>query len=366
MGFESGSISYRMFYLPKGLPKNAVELFAKYAAPPIDTLSDGEINGWVTGRHLLDRKITDDSAYYAGFLRLSLMHAVRKVPEALLRAECKMEELAQLAASGAERLSQSARSDIRRSVTNRLQPQMPPTLKGIGMVHDTVNEVMYATALSEKQLDAFQIYFTQTVGYGPIPVVPETAAMKRKQARIKDWMPSSFSPEAEDDEVNNLPGQDFLTWLWFFAEARGGMIKLGDLGDVAIMVEGPLMFTMEGSGAHETVLRRGEPLLSGEAKTALLGGKKLRRSKLTLARGDQAWSCTFDADQFVIRGLKLPEGEKLDAISRFQERMNLLNTFNEALLRCYDRFIDERSTPASWKSTIKDMHAWVNNRKTRR
>src|SRR5690242_11162172 len=108
-----------MFYVPRGLPDDAVQKFAKHAAPPIESLGDGEINGWVSGRHLLDRKINRDNAYYGGFLRLTLMQAERKIPEPLLRAESKMEEIAQLQASGEERLTQATRSDIRRSVTAR-------------------------------------------------------------------------------------------------------------------------------------------------------------------------------------------------------------------------------------------------------
>ena len=366
MGFESGSVSCRMLVLPRPLPRNAIEQFAKHAAPPIDTLSDGEINGWVSGRHLLDRKITEENAMYAGFLRLTLMKAEKKIPESLLRAECKIEELAQIAASGVEKLSASARSEIRRSVSARLLPQMPPQLKGIHFVHDAVNDVIYTTALSEKQLDAFQIQFAQAVGFGAIPVIPETAAAQRRKVRIKEWSPASFSPEAEDDEMNHEPGQDFLTWLWFVAEARGGMMKIEDVGDVALMIEGPLTFAMEGSGAHETVLRRGEPLVSTEAKAALMGGKKLKRAKLTLARGDQSWTCTFDAEQFIIRGLKMPEGEKLDAVSKFQERMSLLNTFRAALLGLHDRFVDERQNASAWKKTLAEMKDWVSSRKTRR
>jgi hypothetical protein len=366
MSFESGSVSFRMFYVPRAFPRDAVEKFAAHAAPPIDTLGDGEINGWVSGRHLLDRKITEDNAYYGGFLRLTLMKAEKKIPDSLLRAECKIEELAQLAASGKDHLSQATRGEIRRSVEARLLPQMPPTLKGIPFVYDEKAELLHAAALSDKQLDVFQIFLTQTVGFGLIPVLPETASLKRKQANVKDWRPTSFSPEMEDDEVPESPGRDFLTWLWFVAEARGGMIKAGELGDFAVMIEGPLLFVMEGAGAHETSLRKGEPMLSAEAKTALLSGKKLRRAKITLARNDQSWTCSFDADQFVFRGLKLPEGEKLDAVSRFQERMALLDTFQQAFMGLFDRFVDERRDAKIWKDARADIHKWVSGRKTRR
>lgn len=365
MSFESGSVSFRVLYLPRDLPPDAVERFARYAAPPIDTLGVGEINGWVTGRHLLDRNITPETAYYAGFLRLSLMHAERKIPEPLLRAECKMQELAHMQAEGLDRLSATTRREIRKEITERLLPTMPPVLRGISMLYDATTRLLYTTALSDKQLDAFQIGFSQAMGYGGVPVIPETASLQRRNRSISDWQPISFSPEVEPKDVIHDPGLDFLMWLWFVSEARGGMLKLKDLGDWAVMIEGPLTFVMEGSGAHEIVVRRGEPRLSAEAKASLLSGKKLKRAKLTLARGEESWTCTLDAQSLVVRGLKLPEGEKLDAISKFQERIQLVDLFKEALLSLFDRFATERESK-EWSKTLAEVHEWVQHRKVRK
>ena len=364
MSFEHGSISMRAYFVPRALPRDVVARFASKAAPPLDTLGDAAIHGWVTGRHLLDRNITADTAFLGGFLRLALMQAERKIPEALLRAECRMEELARIQA-GEEKISPTVRREIRRSIEERLLPRMPPTLKGITFIHDAKTDMIYATAMSDKQVDAFQIYFAQTLGFSLIPATPDMIAMKRLQSNVRDWQPASFSPEREDGEVSHDPGLDFLTWLLFVAEARGGMMKIDGVGDIAVMVEGPITFVIEGSGAHEAVLRRGEPLLSAEAKTALLGGKKLRRAKVTLARGDQSWTCTLDAVTLAIRGLKLPEGEKLDPVSKFQERMSLLDHFMQALFGLFDRFVGERTDAKRWPAAQREIHQWVSGRKTR-
>jgi hypothetical protein len=365
MSFESGSASFRMFYVPRGLSRDSVAKFAKRALPPIETLGDGELNGWVGGRHLLDRKITDENAFFGGFMRLTLVQAAKKIPESLLRAECQIEELAQLQASGEDYLKATAKREIRKSVEARLLPQMPPTLKGIPFVFDEAADLLYAGALSEKQLDAFMIFFSEATGNSLAPVTAETAAIRRAKTNVRDWSPTSFSPDVEDELVTHDAGQDFLTWLWFVSEARGGMMKVGTIGSLAVMLEGPLTFTMEGEGAHVAVLRRGEPLLSAEAKTSLLSGKKLKSAKLTLARGDQAWKCSFDST-FCVRSLKLPETEKLDAVSRFQSRLGMIDTFQQGLLGFFDRFAEERADPKAWKKTIEEIHGWVTGRKTRR
>jgi len=364
VGFESGSVSFRLFHLPRPVPEDAVKRFTKHALPALDALGADKMTGWVTGRHLLDRHLTTETAHYGGYLRLALVTAERKIPSALFRAECRMEELAQLAASGQDRLSSRARSDIREQVTGRLLPQMPPQLKAIPFVAEAAGERLWATALSDGQAEDFAMHFNQAAGVNPIPLTPEAAAARR-QIDVRQWDLACFSPEAEGEPVSDRVGHDFLTWFWFIAEARRGLVKLPELGEFGLLIEGPLTFVMEGGGAHEIVLRRGEPRVSAEAKAALLAGKKLKRAKIALARGDEMWTCALDADSFAFRGLKLPQTEQLDAVSRFQDRMRLLETFSDAFYGIFDQFAAERNDAARWPDTLKEIRKWIAGRYSR-
>jgi hypothetical protein len=366
MSFESGSLTFRMFYLSQPLPRDYIDRFAARAAPPITTLGSEPIHGWVTGRHLLDRNITQETAHFAGFLRMTLMRAERKIPESLLRAECRMEELARMQAEGRAEIDRRTRSEIRKEISDRLLPTMPPQLKGMALVHLPKSNTVYAEAVSDKQMDALEASVRETLGFGLIPVSPIYAAAQRLKIDVRDIAPTSFSPDCEDDVVGNSVGQDFLTWLWFYSEARGGMMRVADRGDFGIMIEGPLMFVLEGQGAHEIVLRRGTPELSVEAKIALLSGKKLRRAKLLLARGQDTWQVTLDADLFTFRGLKLPDTEKLEPASRFQSRMASLDTFTGTFLDIYDRFLKERTDAKVWEKTRAEIHRWVSDRTARK
>ncbi len=363
MSFESGSISFRAFFLPQDLPEDAVQRFAAQAAPSLESLRDEPIQGWVGGRHLLDRMITEDNAYYAGHLKLSLMQAERKIPPALLKAEQTMEELAQLQATGKQYLSRKERSEIKAAIIERLLPQMPPQLKGIDVVQSVSERLVYANCLSEKQLDAFQIGFARAQGFSLIPAQPADVALRRKSIDVEDFYPSSFSPTLEDNQVHYIIGEDFLTWLWYLSEAEKGSVPLEGGSEVSVMIEGPLTFHMEGAGAHVAVLRKGEPLSSAEAKTALLVGKKLKVAGLHLVLGDETWSCTLDAGEFVFRGLKLPESEeKLDPISRFQDRILKLDRFMDVFFRLYDEFIARRSRDEEWEEEVKRIRKWVSDR----
>ena len=195
MGFESGAVSFRVFHLPRTMPGDALDLFAENAIPPVDTVSHGELRGWASGRHLLERNITEDTSVYGGYLHLNLVSAERKIPKSLLQAECRMEELAHMAANGTDYLARSTKSEIRRTVEERLLPQMPPQLKGIPMLHDRSTQRLYAGALPVGQVDTFLAYFQHTLGYSAIPMLPEAVALQRKDSDTRNWRPASFSDD---------------------------------------------------------------------------------------------------------------------------------------------------------------------------
>ena len=361
MAFESGSLSFRMFYLPGGLPETIHERFADDVLGSVDHLLDEELHGWVGARHLLDREIHEGSAWSSGFLRLTLCQAQRKIPTSLLRAECRMEELVWMQAEHRDYVNRETKSEIKQQVIERLLPQMPPQLKGIDFCYDPKVKMLYASALSDKQLDAFQLNFTKTTQAKLIPVDPVSAAWSEAQCRADQWPRWGFAGEQWADTA---PGREFLMWLWFMSEAKGGEVNLPEGGSFVVLVEGPLLFDQEEQG--ETAIRKGEPMLSAETRAALLSGKKLRRAKLTLARGEELWSCTLEADEFTFRSLKLPKTEAVDADGRFQERMEMIDTFRQVFLGLYCTFVKLRDEVASCKVLDAEMKAWMAARPARK
>ncbi len=368
MPFENGSVGFRMLELPRAFPRDWGERFAAHRAGALEAVKAGEERGWVTGRHLLDSKITEETARYGGWVRLALRLAARKVPAALLKAECRMEELAVMAAEGKLYLKAKARAEIRQAVTERLLPAMPPQLKALPFVYRPGADHLFVGALSDAQLDVFTAALASALGFGGEPATPEALGAKLKKADLRDLPGASFSPEMENAAMEAAPGREFLTWLWFQAETQDGRVALAAGGHLGVLVEGPLTFLHEGDGAHAAVLKQGAPENSLEAKTCLLGGKKLKEAKVTFALDEQhAWSFGFEADRFLFRGLKLPAGEaQLDAISRFEERMGFLEQWREIFLVLYGAFLDERLDVRKWKSAVAALRAWVQGRPARR
>ncbi len=366
MGFESGNLSLRVYATDRAFSEELLAGFAREVAPPVETLHREPLTGWVGPRHLLDRDLSPENCMAGGTLRITLMKAERKVPPSLLRAHCRLAEQEELNARDVPYLNRATRREIKEQVLERLLPGMPPSLTGIPALFDLSHGLAYAQALSPRQQDAFVLALRQATGVAIVPLTPEVAALKLKAVNHRDLEPARFTPQPAGGVVSPGLGLEFLTWLWFDTET-GAQVSPGGTGpkDPVWCVEGPLTFVEEGDGAHEAVLRKGMPLLSAEAKTALLSGKKLRRANLLLARGEEQWRVALDAADFAFRGIKLPKPELADPAGVLEERIRFLQLFQELFYRLYERFLDLRRDRSAWEGTVARMREWVAARKTR-
>lgn len=363
MPFETGSISFRMYHLPRPLPEPVLDGFVDRVAPPLDTVKDQPVYGWVTGRHLLDRQIDENNSYLAGYLRLCLLQAERKIPNSLLQAEMKQEELIRIAVSGNAHIPRREKVEMKQEIVDRLLHSMPPQLKGMTFVHRPEDGYLFAESLTEKQVDIFTSYLREALGFPPQVITPESWAMQSQHTDVNNWVPCSFSEEVEPERTSPLAGHDFMTWLWYQSETYPDKIPAGKEGHVGVMIEGPLTLVMEGGGAHEITLRKGNPTQSSEAKACLLAGKKLRKATINLVRGEKVWRMTLDGETLAIRGLKpLTPEENLDFISRFQDRMIQVELVGQLLRGLFDAFVEERKDPERWGKRVKEIQAWAKAR----
>jgi len=363
MGFESGAVSFRWYHLPHPLPDDAIERLAAHAAPPLEAIGAEEVGGWVSSRHLLDRVLKAESVIREGWILATLRLSARKIPPALLAAECRMEELALRAVEDSPAVRRRQRQEIRRAVIERLLPQMPPQFRAIPMAHRPTTSFLYAAALSDSLSDLFTAHFRHTFGFPATSLDAAAAAVLLRRLDVRDLPPASFSPQVPDRDVPVEIGREFLTWLWFQAETVRDRIEVPRHPPLALQIEGPLVLAREGEGAHVTTLRDGEPLYSAEAKTCLMAGKRLCRARFAVGVQGMVWRMTFDGDTFVFRSLTLPEDpQRTDPGSRFLERMMRLETFREIWLALYGRFLDERTDSNRWTPLKSRMREWVQQR----
>ncbi len=360
MSFEQGSISFTIFELPGDLPGDIPALFAAHKAGPLDAATDEPQWGWVTGRHLLDNSIDGASAQRGGCYHLALRQTVRRIPASLLNALCKREEFAYMKANGQDFVSGKVRRQLKEEVVEKYISKMPPSLSGIPMVLEPNERLLYVGATGQKQLDTFVDNFYQATKMEPLPFTP--AVILERDFNITE---SALTPlrigEAQVSEPQT--GRDFLMFLWYYGETVG-RLELPQYGEFDLMIEAPLVFSGIGDerGAGEADLKKGDsPLRSAEAKAAVAVGKKLRKAKLTLTRGDQTWSGVFDADRFAFSSFRLPEGEEMNDEERFAERITNIGVFKEALSGYFRLFVRSVLGDAGDK-TGAAVRDWARNR----
>ena len=114
-------------------------------------------------------------------------------------------------------------------------------------------------------------------------------------------------------------------------------------------------------------MRRGLPLQSREAKTALMSGKKLKSVKLTLTRGDEAFSATVNGRDFTFSSLKLgledrDNATKYDPETSFQNRIGGVKFYADAFFHLYGVFLKEITAPKVWTKTLESMRKWIAER----
>lgn len=342
MPFESGSTALMICTLTGKMPADFLTRLAKNSAGKLDDVKDEPVLGWVSGRHLLESDINEMTSLCGGHLYVNLRKAERKIPSQLLKAICKREELAYMQANNTLGVPKKERQRIKEDAIERNLMKMPPSISAIPIVVDMAKEIMYVGTASLKGFDMISGEFLKAMEIDATPMTVRELMIKYFQKGESDLPVISFNGRSYGEAV---PGRDFLTWLWYYGETRGGVMKLGDLGMFNLVVEGPLSFAMSGDdapGASESVVKKGCPQMSAEAKAALAVGKKLRKAKILMARGDaDKWSFTFDADTFTITGLTLPETEEMELNTRFEERVIFLDILREALEAYFKLFATE-------------------------
>lgn len=363
MPFESGTTALIFCNLSGKMPQDYLERLAKNCAGKLDDVRDEPVTGWVSGRHLLENEISQTTAVFGGHLYVNLRKAERKIPSQLLNAICRREELAYMQANNSLSVPKKEKKRIKEDAIERNLMKMPPSISAIPLVVDMASNVMYVGTASLKSFDTIASEFLKAMEIEPIPVTVRELMFKYFKKGESDLPNVSFNGRPCGEPT---PGRDFLTWLWYYSEAHQGMLKVGDLGVFNLVIEGPLTFAINGDdapGASESTVKKGCPQISAEAKAALAVGKKLRKAKIMLARGDaEKWSFTFDADTFTLSGVSLPETESMELNTRFEERVLFLNLLQNALETYFQKFASDILN--DFPTVQKEIIQWATERES--
>ena len=162
-------------------------------------------------------------------------------------------------------------------------------------------------------------------------------------------------------------GQEFLTWLWWKSEERGGSVELEGQGDIIVVFEKHMLLEYGEADYNERLVCSGLQTELKEARTGLRTGKKLEQARLQLIKDEKEYNLTLGASFFEFRNVRLPktegadsasensdaelEGAVLERIYLFEELVKIVND----LLRMYV----EVRTSDNWPEELARVRTWV-------
>jgi len=164
------------------------------------------------------------------------------------------------------------------------------------------------------------------------------------------------TPLADDLGGVDYLGPEFLTWLWWRADADP-CFKHEDGTEVYIHFDEHLEFRGERAAARRTVLRAGMPGASMEARAALRSGKSLVAARILLARGEDELRFTLRAESLGVSGLRLPAPEGETREDRLLACLDAQDQFVDDLDLCFATFLRVRCTEA-WVAESERIRVW--------
>lgn len=162
-------------------------------------------------------------------------------------------------------------------------------------------------------------------------------------------------------------GQEFLTWLWWKSEERGGSVELTGQGDIIVVFEKHMLLEYGEADYHERLVCSGLQAELKEARTGLRTGKKLEQARLQIIKDEMEYNLTFGATFFEFRNVKLPktentnetadpstdemEGAVLERIYLYEELVKIVNDL-------FRMFLEVRASEG-WPEELLKIRNWV-------
>ncbi|MBC8318218.1 MAG: hypothetical protein H8E41_09950 [Desulfobulbaceae bacterium] len=165
-------------------------------------------------------------------------------------------------------------------------------------------------------------------------------------------------------------GQDFLTWLWYKSDERGGTVFLPGTGDIQLVFEKHMLLEYGEGDSFEKIVCQGLQAELREARTGLRMGKKLEQTRIHLVLGEYQWFLTLKGSMLQFRNVKLPktmtgteESDDPHAVEgRLLDRIGLLETATRTVDELFRLFLEIRVS-SDWQDELAKVSAWVQKSK---
>ncbi|MBU0483911.1 MAG: hypothetical protein KKB30_05290 [Proteobacteria bacterium] len=165
-------------------------------------------------------------------------------------------------------------------------------------------------------------------------------------------------------------GQEFMTWLWYKSEERGGTIELPESGDIMLVFEKHMLLESGEGESHEKIICQGLQAELKEARTGLAMGKKIEQARIVMGLGEYEWRFSLRASMLDFRNMKLPktmdsadEGDGPEAMEgRLLDKIGLYEMAVRTVDNLFRMFVKIR-TSGQWPAELQKIRGWINQAK---
>ena len=162
-------------------------------------------------------------------------------------------------------------------------------------------------------------------------------------------------------------GQEFLTWLWYKSEERGGAVFLDNSGtDVEIVFEKHILLESGEGDSYEKLICQGLQAELKEARTGLAMGKKIEQARIMLIRDEHEYHFTLKGSVFEFRSVRLPKtmtdaeegNDPDDQAGRMLDRVGLYEISMRTIDELFKMFLKKR-VGDEWPVELEKLRGWI-------
>ena len=374
MGLLKGTLTFSRHRLLEPLPKNFHDFISRqikhYAFRELSAGTEEKSSGWTSLENVLDTNFEYANYAMGDYLAFSLRLDRKAIPPSLMRIRLLEAEKKTMSSKGKKGLSQGEREEIKERVRLDLLSKTQPIPSFFDVCWSLSQNWVFFGSLSPKIIEEFEALFKKTFNLPLSPLVPWDPKMidrssAEKIASLKDGV--FLNPQNGEEGKSGAPllGREFLTWLWFKSEDRGGAVQIPGVGDVEVAFARRLVLESGGGEYSESIVCQGLHAELKEGKAAVREGKKVKEARIQLGVGPDKFEFTLKSDQFQFQTLRLPSGMDMEEEEgeekggRILERVYLTETATKTVDQLFSLFLKKRLSPQWSGEEIQRIKKWV-------
>lgn len=315
--------------------------------------------GWVTPGDPTGETFALDDMVAGNCWWLRFRMDAKKLPASKLQMEIANAERAR-----GKKLSARERRELKDHLHEQLLPGILPRTTFVDVVlSSTDRRVALVLSSSKAAREAFGELAHASFGFSPTLVTSGYMAeqvLVDRPMPIPTRFPGGGPRQLQIASAADFLGDEFLLWLWWKWETRGGEFTLpGDpIGVVGIAIDDRVEFE---AGDDETslVLRHGLTTRSQEARAALRNGRVPTKVRMLIAEATNQWTVTLDGASLAMGSVRLPEDaddcETVD--DRTGDRSAHWILLQQIVARLFGEFLQARLY--EWTTVSRELTEWM-------